>query len=162
MHKQKEASTMENGSNDYIDPIRERKAQKNRRPNGRVTAGTTSGLCIGLRCPQMEARTPLTLEVWADTHAVANPALGAMSSSPVAIVTPALSQPPRALSDSTNMDPAQRAALRIAQPSHAHGPCTAVAAPGAPRQPQQLDGSTEHEPRPPTAENPNRIIGLAF
>jgi hypothetical protein len=24
-----------------------RKAQKNRRPNGRVTAGTTSGLCIG-------------------------------------------------------------------------------------------------------------------
>ena len=124
----------------------------------------------------MEARTPLTLEVWvpshvqdavadakleeADTHAVANPALGAMSSSPVAIVTPALSQPPRALSDSTNMDPAQRAALRTAHPSHAHGPCTAVAAPGAPRQPQQLDGSTEHEPRPPTAENPNDRLGV--
>jgi hypothetical protein len=47
MHKQKEASTMENGSNDYIDPIRVAKAQQNRRPNGRVTAGTTSGLCIG-------------------------------------------------------------------------------------------------------------------
>ena len=77
-----------------------------------------------------------------------------------AILTPAPSQPPRALSDFTNVDPAQREARREAR--GAAMPCREPpGAPGRHPQPQPDGGADEHEPpRPPTADNPNDRLGV--
>ena len=77
-----------------------------------------------------------------------------------ATLTPAPSQPPRALSDFTNVDPAQREARREAR--GAAMPCREPpGAPGRHPQPQPDGGADEHEPpRPPTADNPNDRLGV--